>query len=91
MATKKTAEKKATEKAAPAKKEPAKKSPGRPPKLAEITELDLGPVISKLVRQTSARSGNPTGDVVRALVRLGAEKLRGSGSMGVDMLLKKHY
>ena len=84
-------EKKAAKKV-PAKKAETKKAPekaGRPPKLAEVTELDLGPRLSKSVRHASDRLGVPTGDVVRALVRMGASRLRATGPIGFRMSVKR--
>lgn len=89
MATKKAPEKKAPEKTAP-KKETAKKPAGRPPKLAEVTELDLGPDLTNLVHRVAERNSTTTGHVVRALVRLSGRGLLKSGVMGVDMKLRRY-
>ena len=89
MATKKASEKKAPEKTTP-KKETAKKPAGRPPKLAEVTELDLGPELTNLVHRVAERNSTTTGHVVRALVRLSGRGLLKSGVMGVDMKLRRY-
>ncbi len=89
MATKKASEKKAPEKTAP-KKETAKKPAGRPPKLAEVTELDLGPELTNLVHRVAERNSTTTGHVVRALVKLSGRGLLKSGVMGVDMKLRRY-
>ena len=90
MATKKASEKKAPEKKAAPKKETAKKPAGRPPKLAEVTELDLGPDLTNLVHRVAERNSTTTGHVVRALVRLSGRGLLKSGVMGVDMKLRRY-
>lgn len=89
MATKKAPEKKAPEKTTP-KKETAKKPAGRPPKLAEVTELDLGTDLTNLVHRVAERNSTTTGHVVRALVKLSGRKLLKSGVMGVDMKLRRY-
>ncbi len=92
MATKKASAKKAPEKTEePQQEAPKKKPPGRPPKLAEVTELDLGPKLTALVHRVATRNNIPTGDVVRALVRLAGRGLAKSGVMGVDMKLRRFF
>lgn len=84
------ATKKAPEKSPTPKKETAKKPVGRPPKLAEVTELDLGSDLTKLVHRVAERNSTTTGHVVRALVKLSGRKLLKSGVMGVDMKLRRY-
>ena len=82
--------KSAPEKSQTPKRETAKKPAGRPPKLAEVTELDLGPDLTKLVHRVAERNSTTTGHVVRALVKLSGRKLLKSGVMGVDMKLRRY-
>ena len=93
MATKKAAATSVPEKAEePQQEAPTKKKPpGRPPKLAEVTELDLGPKLTALVHRVATRNNISTGDVVRALVRLAGRGLARSGVMGVDMKLRRFF
>jgi hypothetical protein len=82
-APEKKVEQKPTQKATPAKA-------GRPPKLAEITEMDLGPKLTPLVYAAAAGLGVDVGTVVRALVRKAGDNLRSTGPIGVRMALKRY-
>jgi len=88
MADKKTAKKAPEKKAEQKPATPAKA--GRPPKLAEITEMDLGPKLTPLVYAAAAGLGVDVGTVVRALVRKAGDNLRATGPIGVRMSLKRY-
>lgn len=84
---------KKTEKKAPAKKAAPKAAapkPGRPPKVAEITELDLGPKLVSLVNKAADSLGVDRSVVVRALARKGGDDLRRVGPIGIRMALKRY-
>lgn len=82
--TKKAAPKKAAEKKAEAPKQ------GRPPKVAEVTELDLGPKLVELVNTAADSLGVDRAVVVRALVLKSGDELRRVGPIGVRMALKRY-
>tara|TARA_R100000655_G_scaffold63160_2_gene101603 strand:- start:1322 stop:1591 length:270 start_codon:yes stop_codon:yes gene_type:complete len=82
--TKKAAPKKAAEKKAEAPK------PGRPPKVAEVTELDLGPKLISLINTAADDLGVDRAVIVRALVRRCGHDLRRIGPIGVRMALKRY-
>lgn len=92
MADKKTETKAPAKKAAPKAAAPkaAAPKPGRPPKVAEITELDLGPKLVALVNRAADNLGVDRSVVVRALARKGGDDLRRSGPIGVRMGLKRY-
>jgi len=82
MADKKTAKK-------PVEKKPAAKA-GRPPKLAEVTEMDLGPKLTPFVHRAAESLGVHPGVVVRALARKAGNELRSTGNIGMRMALKRY-
>ena len=88
MATKKATAKKAETKKAP-EKAPEKKATGRPPKLGEVTELDLGPVLTQSVRKAAAAYNVDTGVIIRAMVKQSAAGLLKVGPIGTRMALRK--
>jgi len=90
MADKKTTKKAAPKKAAP-KAAPKADTPkaGRPPKVAEVTELDLGHKLVDMINTAADGLGVSRDVVVRALVRKGGESLRRVGPIGVRMSLKR--
>lgn len=86
-------EKKTTKKAAPkkaAEKKVEAPKPGRPPKLAEVTALDVGPKLDNVIRVAADQLGVDTGTIVRALVRKGGDDLRRTGPIGIRMALKRY-
>jgi hypothetical protein len=93
MATKKAQAKKAPEKKEAPKQEAPKqetqKKAGRPPKLGEVTEMDLGPDLSNSVRRAAAAHKVDTGVIVRAMVKKTASELARLGPIGTRMALRK--
>ena len=87
MADKKTKTKAPEKKAAPKAAAP---KPGRPPKVAEITELDLGPKLVEMINNTAQSLGVERDVVVRALTRKGGEDLRRVGPIGIRMALRRY-
>jgi hypothetical protein len=87
MADKKTETKAPAKKAAPKAAAP---KPGRPPKVAEITELDLGPKLVEMINNTAQSLGVERDVVVRALTRKGGEDLRRVGPIGIRMALRRY-
>lgn len=88
MATKKAAAKKAAPKQETPKKETPKQM-GRPPKLGEVTEMDLGRVVTASVRKAADAFGVDTGVIVRAMVKKAASDLGRVGPIGTRMALRK--
>lgn len=84
MATKKAAEKKA-----PEQKVDPKKAAGRPPKLGEVTEMDLGVAYTEQVRLAARAYGVDTGVIVRAMVRKQAKDLIKKGPIATQIALQK--
>lgn len=81
--------KKTTEKKSAAPKAAPAKPSGRSPKIAEVTERDLGPNFSRLVHRAAERLGVDPGDVVRAMVKKTGSQLLRTGPMGTAMALKR--
>lgn len=85
MATKKAPAKK------PAEKKPAEKKPtGRPAKLGEITEMDLGEAYTEAVRRAADAYGVDTGVILRAMVRKVARELQRKGPIATQVALRKY-
>jgi hypothetical protein len=89
MPTKKATAKKAPAKKAPEAKAPEKKVSGRPPKLGEVTEMDLGAPLAASVRKAADAYGVDTGVIVRAMVKKSASELARLGPIGTRMALRK--
>tara|TARA_R110000751_G_scaffold106616_1_gene202743 strand:+ start:519 stop:758 length:240 start_codon:yes stop_codon:yes gene_type:complete len=70
-------------------KAPAKKA-GRPPKMAEVTESDLGAKLVAVINATADVLGVSRDVIVRAMVRKAGEDIRRSGPIGVRMALKRY-
>jgi len=84
MATKKKAPEKK-----PAPKKEAPKAPGRPPKLGEVTALDLGPKMTNAVRKAADAYKVDTGVIIRAMVKKTASELSKLGPIGTRMQLRR--
>jgi hypothetical protein len=89
MPTKKATAKKAPAKKAPEAKAPEAKGTGRPPKLGEVTEMDLGVPLSASVRKAADAYNVDTGVIIRAMVRKSASELARLGPIGTRMALRK--
>jgi len=83
------AEKKKTTAKKVAPKAPAPKPVSRGPKMAEVTERDLGPKMAAAVRTAAVSIGCSEGDVIRAMIRKVGSELSKSGPMGTRMALKR--
>jgi hypothetical protein len=88
MATKKAQAKMEAPKQETQKKETQKQS-GRPPKLGEVTELDLGPALTRSVRSAAESYNVDTGVIIRAMVKRTASDLARVGPIGTRMALRK--
>ena len=89
MDTKKAQAQKAPEKQESPKKETPKKA-GRPPKLGEVTEMDLGPALTRAVRKAADGYKVDTGVIIRAMVKKTASELARVGPIGTRMALRKY-
>tara|TARA_R110000751_G_scaffold51513_1_gene112984 strand:+ start:829 stop:1089 length:261 start_codon:yes stop_codon:yes gene_type:complete len=83
------ATKKAPAKKAPENKPAEKKATGRPPKLGEVTEMDLGEAYTEQVHLAARAHGVDTGVIVRAMVRKQAKDLIKKGPIATQIALQK--